>query len=218
MAIQITIIGRTAPGHVDMVNAENFDANLSYNFVYNFRFNLGYRRTFFKWRDYGGDYVYSDAGFRDTVGNFGGGTGIMYEQSMNIPYIGLEYEQPLFNKKLWINLSGAYSNQVKADGYDYHILRETEFVDEFRGGTYYNLGAKIQYMVRRDLSLGFGYEYNEVKEIIGNTTIKDRTSGATSTCENCAGLSNKYEKFSIFLKYFFNIPEDLFGEDYSIFN
>jgi outer membrane protease len=198
-----------ANSNVEIAQANNFDANLSYNVFYNINFNLGYKRTYFKWRDFGRDYIYSESSFRDTSGNFGGATGIIYDQTMNIPYIGLEVQQPLFKNKLLLTLSGAYSDQVSATGYDQHLVRNLDFRDEFEGGEYYNIGAKFDYFATKNLAIGFAYEYNEVKEIIGNSVTTNTTSGASTSCSDCAGLSNKYEKFSLSMKYLFDIPESV---------
>ncbi len=189
---------------VKVEDAQFFDANLSYNFFYNFSFNLGYKRTQFKWTDKAGDYVYSTFTLRDTTGNFGDQNGINYEQTMKIPYIGLEFQQPLFNNRLFFNISGAYSNQVSATSIDHHVFRSLEVNDQFRGGKYYNVGASINYMILKNMSLGFAYEYNEVKEMVGNARYTYTTGAPSFSCTTCAGLSNKYEKFSLSLKYIFD--------------
>ena len=84
---------------VKIQKAQQFDIAGSYNLYKDeFKFNLGYKNDRFKWRDYGGSFVYSDGGFRNYVGNFNGERGITYEQTFETPYIGLEYQKELFDK------------------------------------------------------------------------------------------------------------------------
>ena len=79
---------------VDVINAWSADVNASY-LVWTTRdlgvhAIVGYKHDFWEWSDFGGRYVYSsDTGFRDIIGNFGGENGIDYEQTFDIPYLGI---------------------------------------------------------------------------------------------------------------------------------
>ena len=99
----------------------------------NLRFNIGFKETFFEWKDFAQSYVYSSAtedsnenriltGFRDRRGSFGGITGILYWQKFQIPYLGISYGMN-FNDKLTADFSFAYSASVNASSRDRHLLR-----------------------------------------------------------------------------------------------
>ena len=98
----------------------------------NLRFNIGFKETFFEWKDFAQSYVYSSAtedsnenriltGFRDRRGSFGGITGILYWQKFQIPYLGISYGMN-FNDKLTADFSFAYSASVNASSRDRHLL------------------------------------------------------------------------------------------------
>jgi len=168
------------------------------------RFNVGYKYDRFKWRDYGGDYIYSKYDFRDDIGNFGGERGISYEQTFKTPYVGVEYKKELFDKKISANIFANYSNLVLAQAEDVHHARNLKFTDNFTNGEYINWGANILGKVKENIYLGFGYEFVYYPENKGYTIIKDLTTNETERTEDdSAGIRNKYSKISINLKYNF---------------
>ena len=111
--------------NVDIVEA--YEQNL---FIYyellsttqsNLKFKFGFKETFFEWKDFAQNYVYSSdtedsndnkilTGFRDIQGSFGGITGILYWQKFQIPYLGISY---VMNFK---------SDKLTADGQDLLVL------------------------------------------------------------------------------------------------
>ena len=92
--------------NVEIVEAYEQDVFIYYELLSttqsNLRFNIGFKETFFEWKDFAQSYVYSSAtedsnenriltGFRDRRGSFGGITGILYWQKFQIPYLGISY-------------------------------------------------------------------------------------------------------------------------------
>lgn len=195
---------------VKIQKAQQFDIAGSYNLYKDeFKFNLGYKNDRFKWRDYGGSYIYSDGGFRNDVGNFNGERGITYEQTFETPYIGLEYQKELFDKEIYGNIFGNYSNLVYAHDTDIHHLTNYKFDEYFKNGEYYNWGANIFSKVKENLYLGVGYEYVYYPENRGYTIMQDLATGESYKYENSAGIINKFSKISLNLKYNFTTNSTL---------
>ncbi len=195
---------------VKIQKAQQFDIAGSYNLYKDeFKFNLGYKNDRFKWRDYGGSFVYSDGGFRNYVGNFNGERGITYEQTFETPYIGLEYQKELFDKEIYGNIFGNYSNLVYAHDTDIHHLKNYKFDEYFKNGEYYNWGANIFSKVKENLYLGVGYEYVYYPENRGYTIMQDLATGESYKYENSAGIINKFSKISLNLKYNFTTNSTL---------
>lgn len=195
---------------VKIQKAQQFDIAGSYNLYKDeFKFNLGYKNDRFKWRDYGGSFVYSDGGFRNYVGNFNGERGITYEQTFETPYIGLEYQKELFDKEIYGNIFGNYSNLVYAHDTDIHHLTNYKYDEYFKNGEYYNWGANIFSKVKENLYLGVGYEYVYYPENRGYTIMQDLATGESYKYENSAGIINKFSKISLNLKYNFTTNSTL---------
>ena len=196
---------------VKIQKAQQFDIAGSYNLYKDeLKFNLGYKYDRFKWRDYGGSYIYSrNGGFRNYVGNFNDERGITYEQTFKTPYIGLEYQKELFDKEIYANIFGNYSNLVYAHDADIHHQRNLKFDEYFKNGKYYNWGGNIFSKVKENLYLGLGYEYVYYPENRGYTIIKDLATGESYKYEDSAGIINKFSKISLNLKYNFTTNSTL---------
>lgn len=197
---------------VKIQKAQQFDIAGSFNlFKEEFRFNFGYKHDRFKWRDYSGSYIYSSLNkeqtesiaFRDQVGNFNGIRSITYEQIFKTPYIGLEYQKELFDKKIYGNIFGNYSNLVSAEDEDMHHQRNLKFNEYFKNGKYYNWGTNIFGKVKENIYLGLGYEYVYYPENRGYTIVQDLNKNKSYRYENSAGIGNKFSKISLNLKYNF---------------
>lgn len=203
---------------VKIQKAQQFDIAGSFNlFKEEFRFNFGYKYDRFKWRDYGGRYIYSSLNkeetesiaFRDIEGDSNGERGITYEQIFKTPYIGLEYQKELFDKKIYGNIFGNYSNLVMAEDEDMHHQRNIKFNEYFKNGKYYNWGFNILGEIKEDLYLGAGYEYVYYPENRGYTIMKDFNKNKSYRYENSAGIRNEFSKISLNLKYNFATTSNL---------
>ena len=198
--------------NVKIQKAQQFDIAGSYNLYKDeLKFNLGYKHDRFKWRDYGGSFIYSEFGFRDYVGNFDDERGITYEQTFKTPYIGLEYQKELFDKEIYANIFGNYSNLVYAHDTDIHHQRNLKFDEYFKNGKYYNWGANIFGKVKENIYLGLGYEYTYYPENTGYTIIQDLETKESYISYDSAGIRNKFSKISLNLKYNFTTNSNLFN-------
>jgi outer membrane protease len=189
---------------VKIQKAQQFDIAGTYSFYKDeLKFNFGYKHDHFKWSDRGGSYIYSEFGFRDDVGNFDDERGITYEQIFQTPYIGLEYQKELFDKNIYANIFGNYSNLVYARGTDIHHQVNLKFDDYFKNGKYYNWGTSIFGKVKENIYLGLGYEFVYYPENRGYAVIQDLETKQSLINHDSAGIKNKYSKISLNLKYNF---------------
>lgn len=202
---------------VKIQKAQQFDIAGSYNLYKDeLKFNLGYKYDRFKWRDYGGSYIYSSLdenyepiAFRDQVGNFNFQRNITYEQNFRTPYIGLEYQKELFDKEIYGNIFGNFSNLVYAHDIDIHHQRNLKFDGYFNNGKYYNWGANIFGKVKKNIYLGVGYEYVYYPENRGYKILKDLDTNESYRNDDSAGIINKFSKISLNLKYNFTTNSTL---------
>lgn len=196
---------------VKIQKAQQFDVAGSFNLhKEEFRFNFGYKYDRFKWSDYGGSYIYSvNGGFRNYIGNFDDERGITYQQIFKTPYIGLEYQKELFDKKIYANIFGNYSKFVSAEDEDIHHLVNIKFNEYFKNGEYYNWGFNILGKIKEDLYLGAGYEYVYYPENRGYTITQFLDTGEAYRSEDSAGIRNKFSKISLNLKYNFTTTSNL---------
>lgn len=198
-------------------NLKEFDINSSSQIVESVYFKFGYREMRFNFEDKSQNYIYSctsadlssgycaQRGLRNRTGNFNSKNGINYFQRFRIPYVGAVIKNNFFDKKLNIELYGAYSSAVFADDQDHHVFRSLVIKRTFQNGEYYNLGANLKYAIYKNLSLKLGYDFSEIPEIRGDSSYEyyDNTNPSFTTSDS-AGISNKTQKISLGLSYFFD--------------
>jgi hypothetical protein len=115
----------------------------------------------------------------------------------------------LFDKEIYGNIFGNYSNLVYAHDTDIHHLRNLKFDGYFKNGKYYNLGANIFGKVKENIYLGVGYEYVFYPENQGYTIVKDLDTNESYRYDDSAGIINKFSKVSLNLKYNFTTNSTL---------
>lgn len=126
------------------------------------------------WNAYGGSYIYSDAAFRDTVGDFPDGQlGISYRQQLPILFAGIDVEADLGAWRLGATADVGLT--IRAVGTDDHWLRDLQFIDAFSMGPTLHLAGRAE----RDFSHGLtGFlevDYDKVFEVLTDTTMIDTT-------------------------------------------
>ncbi|MBP7831181.1 MAG: omptin family outer membrane protease [Kiritimatiellae bacterium] len=182
---------------VDVESGYSLDINANYLLVrrpqVGLRALVGYKRDYWEWTDYGREFVYSVYGFRDYVGNFDGQNVIDYQQTFDIPYVGLNLDGRAGS--LGWNAYALYSPIVSAEDKDHHILRELHFEESFDGGDFYAVGVSATYRITPQLFLSGAVDYQDIPEFQGDMTIVE--SG--ETYEDSAGISNNHVMFSLAL-------------------
>lgn len=189
---------------VDVTKAHMMDLNVSIDVfkreAVNIRVLGGYKEDNWEWKDYGIYHVYStdpytDWGFRDDIGQDDYSTGIEYEQTYKLPYLGVGLDY--VHNNLSLNAYFAYSAWVKADDRDYHVFRNVLFTEEFSGGKYYGVGIKGTYTFAKYFFVSVGVDYQDIPEIIGDTTIVG--DEGNDFFSDSAGIRHQSTMFSLSL-------------------
>ena len=149
---------------VDVERGLAFDINAGFRLNQHGRVALtalvGYRQDIWEWTDRAQEFVYSDAGFRDWRGHFGGINAIDYKQTFRIPYAGLHVGGPAGTRFHW-QAYAIGSVFGSAEAHDHHILRGLHFEDTFSGLTYLALGiaAGLELTARTGLELALHIQH-----------------------------------------------------------
>jgi outer membrane protease len=188
---------------VEVKDAIRWDLNLTYALVQKTDFNLnaqlGYRHMFWKWADQGGYFIYSsENGFRDMAGAFEDITGIEYEQTFDIPYLGVSTGWR--GRKATLAAYALFSPFVSANDEDYHFYSDTRFTESFNNGDFWALGLTGRYQLNSRLYLLVGIEYQEIAEMRGSMSI-DGVSIPSSVAD--AGISHQSTTGTLALGYEF---------------
>lgn len=164
---------------------------------------LGYKKDYFKWTTFGGNYIYTYNTFRDSTGSFSDNDkGISYEQIFNTPYIGIKgsykIKHFLFSSKL------IASNIATAEGNDNHFSRNLYFEDRFNNIEMYEANINIELYLNKNSSIGFVYDKVEYKETKGSETVTKTNTGVISYYpKGSVGISNKSTSTSLYYSYSF---------------
>lgn len=154
---------------VDIVQSATFRLNAHAGFSY----------TDVHWAAYGGSFVYSVAGFRDTSGDFPDGQlGISYRQQIPILFGGLdiyaEHGPWAFGATADVGVT------IHALGTDDHWLRDLRFFDAFHMGPTLHLSGRIGREVSHGLTVFFEIAWDKVFEVRADTTEVDTTIPAVT--------------------------------------
>ncbi len=177
---------------VDIETAYSFDINASLELFELGPFQvsglLGYKHDFWEWSDFGGTYIYSTFGFRDDVGSFGGENGIDYEQTFDIPYLGVQ----LATECSHVRASGyfLYSPLVMAEDRDHHILRNLYFREEFEGGDFFAFGLDLSMDLTDSIFISGSIDAQVIPEFTGDMFVKEGPDGKEGTNPDGAGIEN----------------------------
>lgn len=146
---------------------------------------IGYKRDTFEWEAWGGKFVYSDSGFRDFSGTFTDTLGIKYEQTFNVPYLGLGLIAN-FNQ-FHIDSELLYSSYVSSEAVDHHYARNLIFTDKFSKGKYIAFNIAGVYDLSEMVKLRAAFDYQKYRETIGDISMEDITAGTTTNYQDQAG-------------------------------
>lgn len=190
----------------DVTDASILDLNVEYSFFRNqnlvFNAIAGYKRDNFGWEARGGDYVYSEGGFRNEVGAFPDGLlGIRYEQTMTSLYIGVGVEVELSDLQLGARI--IYSPLVEGEAEDNHYLRNLVTYDEFSDGDMIAFDLSGSYRFTPAIALRVGYSYQRYDTMQGDTVWNFRDEGVTYYIADGAGMDQESSLFTTTLLFTF---------------
>lgn len=162
----------------------------------------GYKRDDFGWEAYGGDFVFSVNGFRDTAGSFPDGLQVVgYEQTYESPYVGVGIGANFSKFELASRL--IYSAWVQGEAIDNHYLRNLVTTDEIEDGDMVAFDISGNYLINNHLSVMIAYTYQNYDTTQGDSLWEFRDEGVSIFFEDGAGMDLYYSLFTVSLKYTF---------------
>lgn len=133
----------------------------------------GYQKTHFSWTAIGGHYIYDDGRYE---GNFPAGqAAIEYRQRFELPWIGVA--STWTHGAFEVNLLAKYSNRVKSDSTDNHLLRDLNFEDRSRHANYYGLAIDAGYYVIPNVKLYSELTLSQFKRSKGHEYVYETSTG-----------------------------------------
>ncbi|OLP58770.1 hypothetical protein BJF93_16775 [Xaviernesmea oryzae] len=148
----------------------------------------GLRYTDVKWDAYGGGYIYSGSGFRDSVGHFPEGQrGISYRQKIPVPYVGVESETKA--GPVTLKARAGLGMSLGINDIDDHWARQLRFEDKMAPAPVAMLGLTADYALTERVSLSLSGDFETVARRRGSTDITDMKTGEQFFDSDTAGAS-----------------------------
>lgn len=151
------------------------------------RLRAGLKYTDVKWNAYGGSYIYSVSGFRDSAGSFPAGTpGISYQQQFPEVFVGVDGEQTYANNlRVGAMLRGGLT--VQASATDDHWQRNLRFVDSLDIAATVAAGVDVGYKISDMAEIVVAARYEQIFQQRGTTRTYDQTTGALVSVSPATG-------------------------------
>jgi len=160
----------------DMQLGDRFTINL----------NGGFKYTDVQWTGYGGSYIYSVGGFRDSSGNFvDGQAGITYRQMLPMAFVGADATADFDKLVLTAGAQGGFTFAGQA--VDDHWLRDLRFVDNMYVAPIVALSANAQYGFSDNAALFVAASLDKMFTTRADTSVINTNTNATSFYANAAG-------------------------------
>lgn len=192
--------------NTDVTAGSIMDVNVEFSFVRTEILALkaigGYKRDNFAWEAYGGEYIYSENGFRDTTGRIADSVAAVgYEQTFTSLYFGLGMAAR-FDA---FELSGRfiYSPLVQGEATDNHYLRDLVTYDEGENGDMIALDVAGSFLVSPHFSVEVGYSYQRYDMMQGDSEWHYLDEGVSYTFVDGAGMDHTSSLVSVALRYTF---------------
>lgn len=146
----------------------------------------GFKYTDVKWTAYGGSFIYSGAGFRDTVGNFTDGEkGISYRQQIPVAYGTAALTHQYGNWTLGAGLKGGLSFGIRDT--DDHWMRDLRFYDTMDAAPMLGADLSASYQWNDNTSFFVAGAFEKIFRRGGDVEIVDTTTGSSSFISDGAG-------------------------------
>jgi len=164
----------------------------------------GFKRENFQWQARGGSYIYTsdpDTTFRDLAGNFTPGElGITYEQTYDVPYLGIGFRGVMGPFELAGRLIGSRWAMVEAE--DTHHLRDMYTIANMNRGGVFSCDLSVTYNFDQSFAVECGYQHTDYEIMRGNSEYHF-ANGSIATYRNGEGADLKTSMFIIRLIYSF---------------
>lgn len=197
---------------VDLTSGYVMDFNIEFPVLHlgeqttsstSFSLFAGFITEKWEWEASGGSYVYSENGFRDTIGIFDpAGKEITYNQKFNTPYLGVGFSSRLNN----LDLHGRiiFSELVHAEDHDQHHQRGLIFASDCKHGEMLggNLGFAYRFTPQWAVTADVQYlEYSEVRGVLDITDI--RTGQSLHVDGDASGIKSSRTSVALGMRYQF---------------
>ncbi|GEO84576.1 MULTISPECIES: omptin family outer membrane protease [Alphaproteobacteria] len=171
------------------------DRGIYENETTSFDVGAGFRYTDVKWTAYGGSYIYSGGGFRDTVGSFPDGErGISYQQKIPVGFLAVNGSHTIGALTLSGGLQGGLSFGI--DDIDDHWMRDLRFYDSMKIAPMLGANITANYQISQMASLFVTGSFEKVFHERGDMKIVD-TTGASADSHSSDSAGATYQAMSI---------------------
>lgn len=164
---------------------------------------VGYKRDNFGWDARGGEYVYSNNGFRDATGTFPDDElGISYEQTMASLYGGIGFAAEFSGN---FKMSGRliYSPIVNGEATDHHHMRNLVTYDDFEGENLIGFDLSGTFYFQNNLALEVMFSHQSYDMMQGDSEWHFRDEGVVYVIDDGAGMDHSSSLLSVALQYTF---------------
>lgn len=146
----------------------------------------GFKYTDVQWSAWGGSYVYSLSGFRDTRGKFPKDEkGITYQQQWPVPFLGVDLSRTEGKWTFLGSLQGGLA--VDGTGTDDHWMRSLRFIDHVDTTPAVMVSASAEYEVRPDTAIYVSGAFDKIFRGRADTDIIETLSGNQGKFPDSAG-------------------------------
>jgi plasminogen activator len=190
----------------DVTKGSIVDLNVEFSFVRTEPLALkaiaGYKRDNFGWEAYGGDYTYSEGGFRNVNGSISDSINtIGYEQTFTSLYFGLGMAAKFTTFEL--NSRFIYAPFVKGEATDYHYLRNLVTYDDGEDGDMIGFDISGSFLINPHLAIELGYSYQRYDTMQGDSEWHYQDEGIVYYFPDGAGMDQTSSLISLALRYSF---------------
>ncbi|MBU1566890.1 MAG: omptin family outer membrane protease [Proteobacteria bacterium] len=192
--------------NTDVTEGSIMDFNVEFSFVRTdvvaLKAITGYKRDNFGWEAYGGEYIYTEGGFRNTTGAISDSIAtIGYEQTFTSLYFGLGMAAKFNNFEL--NSRFIYSPLVQGEATDYHYLRNLVTYDEGDDGDMIAFDVSGSFLINPQFTIEVGYSYQRYDMMQGDSEWHFRDDGVVYYFADGAGMDQTSSLLSVSLRYTF---------------
>jgi outer membrane protease len=139
---------------------------------------MGYKTEFWSSNGRGGRYIYSSnpaqaAGTRNVTGTSTTATFVRYEQTVHIPYVGLNTRMTVYD--LTLSAYGLLSPWVDVTDENHLSYPQAYFRETFSRGMFYGLGVNATYKFTFGLFLSAALDYQNISNLKGDVYVRGTT-------------------------------------------
>lgn len=146
----------------------------------------GVKYTDVKWTAWGGSYVYSVSGFRDSKGDFPDNEkGISYRQQWPVPFLGIDLTH---NEGPWTFAGGFQGGvAISGKGTDDHWMRDLRFIDHVETTPAVMITGSAEYEVRPNTAIFVSGAFDQIIRGRADTVMIDKSTGGKRHFADGAG-------------------------------